>query len=155
MYQNNLNKNATDFPIPDYSLFDAGAYLFAKWKYEKWTIGGIRSDLRYLKANDFILQQMQTGFGQHVSPADDQKQIAIPSFDKSFGISLSLGTTYQLNDQVSLKANIARGIVQVSRNLLQWVRSWCICFRKPGFKPEFSLQEDIGADITLKTIHVI
>jgi iron complex outermembrane receptor protein len=32
MYQNNKSRNATDFPIPDYHLFDAGAYTYAKWK---------------------------------------------------------------------------------------------------------------------------
>lgn len=160
MYQNNLNKNATDFPIPDYSLFDAGAYLFAKWKYEKWTIGGgIRSDLRYLKANDFYTStNAQTGFGQHVSPAEDPKaNLQFPSFNKSFGgISLSLGTTYQLNDQVSLKANIARGyrapsITEFASNGLD-PGAHIIYLGNRDFKPEFSLQEDIGADITLKDL---
>lgn len=160
MYQNNLNKNATDFPIPDYSLFDAGAYLFAKWKYESWTIGGgIRSDLRYLKANDFYTStNAQTGFGQHVSPAEDAKaNLQFPAFNKSFGgISLSLGTTYQLNDQVSLKANIARGyrapsITEFASNGLD-PGAHIIYLGNRDFKPEFSLQEDIGADITLKDL---
>ncbi|RAJ26162.1 TonB-dependent receptor [Pedobacter cryoconitis] len=158
MYQNNLNKNATDFPIPDYSLFDAGAYLFAKWKYERWTIGGgVRSDLRYLKANDFYTStNAQTGFGQHVSPAEDPKaNLQFPSFNKSFGgISLSLGTTYQLSDQVSLKANVARGyrapsITEFASNGLD-PGAHIIYLGNRDFKPEFSLQEDIGADITLK-----
>ncbi|MBB6272967.1 iron complex outermembrane receptor protein [Pedobacter cryoconitis] len=160
MYQNNLNKNATDFPIPDYNLFDAGAYIFAKWKYEKWTIGGgIRSDLRYLNAQDFYTStNPQTGFGQHVSLAQDPKaNLQFPSFSKSFGgISLSLGSTYELSDQVSLKANVARGyrapsITEFASNGLD-PGAHIIYLGNRDFKPEFSLQEDIGADITLKDL---
>ena len=58
MYQNNLNKNATDFPIPDYNLIDFGSYIFAKWKYKKWTIsGGVRYDIRYLQGNNFYTRK--------------------------------------------------------------------------------------------------
>jgi iron complex outermembrane receptor protein len=160
MYQNNLNKNGTDFPIPDYNLFDAGAYIFAKWKYERWTIGGgVRSDLRYLNAHDFYTStNAQTGFGQHVLPAEDPKaNLQFPSFSKSFGgISLSMGTTYQLSDQISLKANIARGyrapsITEFASNGLD-PGAHIIYLGNRNFKPEFSLQEDIGADITWKDL---
>lgn len=160
MYQNNLNKNATDFPIPDYNLFDAGAYIFAKWKYERWTIGGgVRYDLRYLNAPDFYTStNPKTGFGQQVSLAEDPKAyLQFSSFSKSFGgVSLSLGTTYQLNDQVSLKANVARGyrapsITEFASNGLD-PGAHIIYLGNREFKPEFSLQEDIGADITWKDL---
>ncbi|QNK65011.1 TonB-dependent receptor [Pedobacter sp. PAMC26386] len=160
MYQNNLNKDATDFPIPDYNLFDAGAYLFAKWKYERWTIGGgIRYDLRHLNASDFYTAtNAQTGFGQHVSLAEiPDAKLQFPSFSKTFGgVSLSLGTTYQINDQVSLKANIARGyrapsITEFASNGLD-PGAHIIYRGNRDFKPEFSLQEDIGTDITFKDL---
>ena len=163
MYQNNLNKNATDFPIPDYNLFDAGAYVFAKWKYERWTIGGgARSDLRYLNAQDFYTStNAQTGFGQHISLAENPKAyLQFPSFSKSFsGVSLSLGTTYQLSDHVSLKANIARGyrapsITEFASNGLD-PGAHIIYLGNRDFKPEFSFQEDIGADITWKDLSML
>ena len=35
MYQANSNQNATDFPIPDYNLFEIGTYGYAKWKHQQ------------------------------------------------------------------------------------------------------------------------
>ena len=63
MYQDNKSKDATDFPIPDYNLLDAGSYIYAKWKQDKWTIsGGIRYDIRHLKGNDFYTVTDSTTF---------------------------------------------------------------------------------------------
>ncbi|MEJ7681470.1 MAG: hypothetical protein WKG06_27190 [Segetibacter sp.] len=60
MYQNNKNKKATNFPIPNYNLFDAGGYVYAKWKQNNWTVsGGFRYDIRILRAIIFILILMQ------------------------------------------------------------------------------------------------
>jgi len=113
MYQNNISKNATDFPIPNYNLFDAGIYGFAKWKHEKWTVGaGVRYDNRSLKGTDFYTRtDPVTGFARHITDGNiSGAYLQFPAFEKNFhGISLSLGSTYALNDQVSLKANIARG----------------------------------------------
>jgi len=162
MYQNNLNKNATDFPIPDYNLFDAGAYVFAKWKYENWTIGGgVRYDLRSLKANDFYTANNPlTGFSRQVSLAQDPNAyLQFASFNKSFGgVSLSLGTTYQLSERVSLKANIARGyrapsITEFASNGLD-PGAHIIYLGNRNFKPEFSFQEDVGAEVTLQDLSV-
>lgn len=49
MLQDNLNKDATEFPIPDYQLYDAGLYVYAKWTKNNWTLsGGLRDDIRYV-----------------------------------------------------------------------------------------------------------
>jgi iron complex outermembrane recepter protein len=152
MYQTNTNKNATDFPIPDYKLFDAGTYAYLKWKHNKWTIaGGLRYDHRsengdqmYIKANPV------TGFYGQVALSDSAGGIRqFQAFHLNFqGISGSLGTTYQLNDQVSFKVNIARGyrspnITEIASNGLD-PGAHIVYEGNLDFKPEFSLQEDAG-----------
>lgn len=159
MYQNNLNKDATDFPIPDYNLFDAGAYFFAKWKYDNWTIGGgLRYDIRYLKGSDFYTgTDPATGFGQQVMGNQAGAYLQFPSFNKTFnGTSLSIGTTYQVNDQISLKANVARGyrapsITEFASNGLD-PGAHIVYLGNRDFKPEFSLQEDIGAELATRDV---
>lgn len=38
MAQNNTNLDATDFPIPDYDLFDFGIFGHTKWKKDRWIL---------------------------------------------------------------------------------------------------------------------
>ncbi|WP_419801738.1 TonB-dependent receptor [Mucilaginibacter sp.] len=158
MYQNNISKNATDFPIPNYNLFDAGIYAFGKWKYQKWTIGaGVRYDQRHLKGDDFYTRpDPATGFDRQVKDGDIAgAYLQFPSFEKTFhGVSLSLGSTYALNDQISLKANIARGyrapsIPEFSSNGLD-PGAHIIYKGNRNFNPEFSLQEDLGIEVSTK-----
>jgi len=158
MYQNNISKNATDFPIPNYNLFDAGIYAFGKWKYQKWTIGaGIRYDQRHIKGGDFYTKtDPATGFDRQVNNGDTTGAYhQFQSFEKTFhGISLSLGSTYALNDQISLKANIARGyrapsIPEFSSNGLD-PGAHIIYKGNRNFNPEFSLQEDLGIEAITK-----
>ena len=160
MYQQNTNKNATDFPIPDYSLFDAGAFLFSKWKNNNWTVsGGFRYDIRQLKGRDFYtLTNDSTGFKNQVFVPDTAgAYLQFPSFNTSFnGISLSLGATYRISDKISLKANIARGyrapsITEFASNGLD-PGAHIIYLGDRNFKPEFNLQTDLGADYHDKNI---
>lgn len=155
MYQNNKSKDATDFPIPDYNLFDIGSYVYAKWKQNKWTIsGGFRYDNRYLQGNDFYSKiNRTTGFDQQVSPPGTAgAYLQFPAFTKTFnGTSLSIGTTYQLNEHVNVKANVAKGyrapsITEFASNGLD-PGAHIIYLGDRNFVPEFNLQEDIGADI--------
>lgn len=159
MYQNNISKAATDFPIPDYNLFDGGVYGFGKWKYAKWTVsGGLRYDLRHLNAKDFFIStDPKTEFDQRANGDTPGAHLQFPSFSKTFtGLSLSLGTTYQLTDQISLKANIARGyrapnITEFAANGLD-PGAHIIYLGNRNFNPEFSLQQDIGAEFNTKDV---
>lgn len=152
MYQANKSKDATDFPIPDYSLFDAGAYAFAKWKHNNLTIGGgLRYDHRSLSGNNFYTRtNPTTGFDEHVNNADGA-YLQFPALQKTFrGLSLSMGATYTLSDQVSLKANIARGyrapsITELASNGLD-PGAHIVYLGNRAFGPEFSLQEDVGIE---------
>lgn len=153
MYQNNRSKTATDFPIPDYHLLDAGAYMFAKWKGGDWTLsGGARYDMRHLQGADFYTTtDTVTGFLKKASAGSGAVN-QFPAFDKLFGgISVSMGATYQLSEAINLKANIARGyrapgITEFASNGLD-PGAHIIYLGNRNFGPEFSLQEDIGADL--------
>ena len=160
MYQNNKSKDATDFPIPDYNLLDAGSYIYAKWKQNKWTVsGGVRYDIRHLKGNDFYtVTDPTTFFSKKVSAPDTAgAYLQFPAFNKTFnGTSLSLGTTYEINKNISVKANIARGyrapnITEFASNGLD-PGAHIIYLGNRNFVPEFSLQEDVSAELFYKDI---
>ncbi len=150
MYQNNKNKNATDFPIPNYSLTDVGSYLYAKWKYLYWTIsGGIRYDRRNVSGADFYISNNTTGFNYQSGSGVAGATLQFPAFEKTFGgVSSSIGATYQVSDKISLKANIARGyrapgITELASNGLD-PGAHIVYLGNKNFVPEFSLQEDLG-----------
>jgi iron complex outermembrane receptor protein len=155
MLQENKSRDATDFPIPDYSLFDGGVYGYAKWKRDNWTVGGgLRYDQRNVSGDDFYTREdPQTGFDQHATNPTSADYLPFPAFKKKFtGVSFGLGTTYQINDQVSLKANIARGyrapnITELAANGLD-PGAHIIYRGNMDFKPEFSLQQDLGAEFS-------
>lgn len=151
MLQNNKSKDATDFPIPDYDLLDAGAYLHAKWKNNNWTIsGGFRYDNRFMRFDDFYKRKnAATGFDEQVLIPDTVNAILqFPEYKKTFGgFSASLGGTYQLNKHISFKANIGRGyrapnITEIASNGLD-PGAHIVYLGNRNFNPEFSLQEDI------------
>ncbi|ANI89046.1 energy transducer TonB [Arachidicoccus ginsenosidimutans] len=152
MYQTNSNKNATDFPIPDYHLFDIGSYFYGLWKYKQWTIaGGIRYDRRSENGDDmYIKANPVTGFYRQVFSNDTVGSAhQFNAFHFSFqGITGSVGATYALNNQISLKVNIARGyrapnITEIASNGLD-PGAHIYYVGNLDFKPEFSLQEDLG-----------
>lgn len=150
MFQNNQNQNATDFPIPDYGLIDAGIFGFSKWKYDQFTIsGGIRFDTRNIYGDDFYtILDANSGFEKQSSNVNGAK-LQFPSFDKTFtGTSFSIGSTYLFNEKLSLKANIGRGyrapsITEFASNGLD-PGAHIVYLGNRNFNPEFSLQEDIG-----------
>lgn len=160
MYQRNKSKDATDFPIPDYTLFDVGGYLYAKWKQDKWTVsGGLRYDIRRLQGNNFYtITDPGTDFSMRVQAADTaDAYLRFPAFSKIFhGVSLSLGATYKISRRLSLKANIARGyrapnITEFASNGLD-PGAHIVYLGNRKFIPEFSLQEDLGIDFYEKSI---
>ncbi|WP_324675425.1 TonB-dependent receptor [Hymenobacter sp. GOD-10R] len=152
MAQLNRNRDATDFPIPDYGLFDLGSYVFLKKSFGKLDLsGGARYDARRLTWDDFyVVPNPATGFDQRVSA---QKAAgAEPQFlalNKWFrGVSGSLGATYSLSERLLVKANVARGyrapnITEVGSNGLD-PGAHIVYLGNRSFQPEFSLQQDLG-----------
>jgi iron complex outermembrane receptor protein len=152
MYQDNTSTNGTEFIIPSYHQFDIGPFLLAKRSIDKLDIsGGIRFDTRSFKENDlYTSPDLATGFDKPVyGPDTAGAALRFPNYSKNFsGFSGSIGATYNFSDKFSVKANIARGfrapnIAELSAN---GVHPGTNIFQigNPDFKPEFSLQEDIG-----------
>ena len=152
MYQQNTVTNGTEFIIPSYHQFDIGPFATAKKTFNKLDIaGGLRFDLRsfnndalYTKANAI------SGFDMPVYGADTVgADKPFSKYSQTFsGLSGSIGATYNFSDQVSVKANISRGfrapnISEISAN---GVHPGTNIYQigNDNFKPEFSLQEDIG-----------
>ncbi len=151
MYQDNENLDGTDFTIPDYNLFDIGAFAFARWKGGNWTIsGGFRYDRRMQKWDDFYVGiNPETGFDQISDENDADADLMFPSFKKNFhDWSGSLGATYRVSDEVSLKANIGRAfrapnITELASNGLD-PGARIIYLGDRSFDPEVSVQQDVG-----------
>ncbi len=152
MYQTNKSKDATDFPIPDYHLLDAGIFLLAKKTVGRLDIsGGVRYDRRHVSWNDFYTgTDSYTGFSRQVRLPDTAgATLQFPAFDRVYsGVSGSLGITYALSNRVLLKANIARGyrspnITEIGSNGLD-PGAHIVYLGNRNFSPEFSWQQDIG-----------
>lgn len=159
MLQNNKNKDATDFPIPDYNLHDGGLYFYGKWKKDRWSVsGGIRYDLRHAQWNDFyVAEDALTGFEKQSDADNPNVDLQFEAFKKTYhGISGSVGATYQANKNISLKANIGRAyrapnITEIGSNGLD-PGAHIIYLGNRTFNPEFSLQEDLGINLKFKDV---
>lgn len=152
MQQTNTHKNATDFPIPDYNLFDIGVFLLAKKDVGKFSIsGGIRYDNRSVKWDDFYTRTNPlTGFKSQVKNNDTVgAQMRFGANKQSFtGVSASAGFTYTFSNEWYLKANIARGyrapnITETGANGLD-PGAHIYYIGNNAFKPEFNWQQDLG-----------
>lgn len=151
IYQSNLNKG-TEFIIPDYTLFDIGTFAFIKKSFSKLDVSaGIRYDNRIFKNDEMFTRLNQyTGFNMQVI-IPDTVGASHPFIDYNHtfsGLSGSFGVSYSLSDIFFIKANVARGyrapnISEISSN---GVHPGTNIYQigNPNFKPELSLQEDLG-----------
>jgi iron complex outermembrane receptor protein len=151
MAQVNQNKG-TEFIIPDYHLFDIGPFLHLKKSMEKLDLSaGIRFDSRFFSNDEmFVAKDPSTGFDMQVSSTSTlPKEKTFTKYAHSYyGLSGSAGISYRVNEDLTIKANIARGFR--APNILEISASGV----HPGtniyqignldFKPEFSLQEDLA-----------
>lgn len=151
MYQDNKNKG-TEFIIPDYRQLDLGPFVLASRTINKLDVSaGIRYDVRFYRNDPMYLRtDPQTGFDRQVnSPDTALARNPFYSFKHIFsGLSASLGLTYKFTDRLLIKSNIARGfrapnILEISAN---GVHPGTLIYQigNKNFKPEFSLQEDLG-----------
>ena len=153
MGQRSLNKG-TEFLVPEYGLFDIGAFAVAKKSIGKLDLsGGIRFDNRSENGKDLYLN------------ADDAKTTAsdpaavqrFSAFSKNFnGVSGSIGASLQLNDHWITKLNLSRGFRAPSIGELasNGVHDGTVRYEigNSGLKSEHSLQLDY--ELGYNTEHV-
>ncbi len=158
-YQNNTIGGATAFPIPAYHQFDIGPFAIIKKSFGKLDLsGGIRYDSRsftgqaaYIDTASGKFPELYTGS----NPTTTSNVISqFTALNKIFsGVSGSFGGSYNFSQAFLIKANIARGfrapsIAELSANGPD-PGSQIYHVGNSNFKPEFSVQEDIGAFLTL------
>jgi len=106
MQQSNVNKGL-EFLIPEYSLFDVGAFVFTQKTFKQLSLaGGIRFDNRNIQSESLYLDSLD----RPISLTDTSSTLKFNSFTKSFhDVSGSIGLSYQLNTLSTLKLNVSRG----------------------------------------------
>lgn len=163
-YQNNTIGDATDFPIPAYHQFDIGPFFIIKKTFGKLDLsGGARYDSRsfsgqaaYIDNTVPFYPSLYTGPNPTTAPNVTQQFSAL---SKTFtGATGSFGATYNFSNDFLIKANIARGfrapsIAELSANGPD-PGSQIYHVGNSNFKPEFNVQEDIGAFLTLPNVSV-
>jgi iron complex outermembrane receptor protein len=162
-YQNNTIGDATDFPIPAYHQFDIGPFFVIKKSFGKLDLSaGARYDTRSFSNSAAYVDTLgRGGFPQLYTGSNPETAANVTkqfdSFNKRFsGFSGSLGATYNVSDAFLIKGNISRGfrapsIAEISANGPD-PGSQIYHIGDKNFKPEFSLQEDIGTFLTLPNI---
>ena len=160
MLQHNDASKGSEFVVPNYRSFDLGPFIHFKKTFGKLDVAaGIRYDVRWFQ-NDSMYTHINpsTGFEATTAYTGDSTSTKQFSYYKHIfaGLSGSIGATYNLNDKLSIKANVARGYR--APNVFEIAAKGV----HPGtgiqqlgddnFKPEFSLQEDIGLFLESKHI---
>jgi iron complex outermembrane receptor protein len=161
-YQNNTIGDATDFPIPAYHQFDVGPFFIIKKSFGKLDLeGGARYDSRsfhgqaaYIDTTNAYYPSLYNGANPTTTPNVIQQ---FSTLNKTFtGATGSFGATYNFSNAFLIKANIARGfrapsIAELSANGPD-PGSQIYHMGDSNFKPEFNVQEDIGAFLTLPNV---
>ena len=164
MYQLNALGHSTDFPIPACHQFDIGPFFVIKKTFGKFELSaGARYDTRsfngkavYVDTAVVFFPTLYSGTSPSTAPNVIQQFGAL---NKTFsGTSGGLGATYIVSNQFLVKGNIARGfrapsIAELSANGPD-PGSKIYHIGNSNFKPEFSMQEDIGISLNLPTITV-
>lgn len=147
MYQRNSNKGV-EFLIPDYNLFDIGAFAIARRDIGHWSLsGGLRYDHRSLHSTALYVDST----GEKVDEPTPQDLTRFNAFNRSFSnITGSFGASFSVNKRLTLKANIASGyrapnIAELSAN---GVHEGTIRYEygNNDLKAENSIQADLGID---------
>ncbi len=132
-----INKNrAEELLIPEYHLFDAGGFVYTQRFFSKSTLsGGLRFDYRLVDTDGYI-------------DGSEVKFTALRKFFSNF--SGSIGFSAEPTDQVTLKANLARGfrapsIAELSSNGAHEGTNRYE-YGEQSLKSETSLQVDAGID---------
>ena len=137
MWQHSINEG-DEFLIPDYSLFDFGAFLTTTANVGSWALnGGLRFDNRHLNSHELM----------------DDGELRFQAFKRNFsGFTASVGAVWHATEHLDLRANAARGFraPNISELASNGVHEGSLRYEvgNRDLKPEFSLQFDLGAELT-------
>ena len=142
MYQTSKNEGE-EYLIPDYRLFDFGLYATAtKTLSDRWTLnGGVRYDHRRLHGDELM--------------EDDEQRFT--DFTRHFnGVTGSVGAVFNVNDNLNIKLNVARGFrtPNMSELASNGVHEGSVRYElgNQQLKAEYSLQADLGVDFTSRYV---
>ena len=141
MFQRSLNKGE-EFLIPDYRLFDIGAYATASKSWRKWTLsGGLRFDNRHL----------------HSYALSEEGEERFADFTRNFNaLTGSLGAVWHTNSHLNIRANVARGFRAPNLSELgsNGVHHGTLRYEigNPDLKAEHSWQGDLGFDYSSRYV---
>ncbi|MBS1765058.1 MAG: TonB-dependent receptor [Bacteroidetes bacterium] len=145
MMQNNKNEGR-EFLIPDYHLLDVGVFLFTQKEFKNLTLaGGIRMDNRHLNTKELYLDAE----GMPVSTPDSGSELKFTPLSKNYyGLSGSIGLSYQMSHSSTLKLNLSNGfrapdIASLSSNG-KHEGTFRYEIGNSKMKPEFSHQLDVS-----------
>ena len=137
MWQRSLNEG-DEYLIPDYSLFDFGAFVTTTANVGSWALnGGLRFDNRHLDSRELM----------------DDGALRFHAFKRDFnGFTASVGAVWHATEHLDLRANAARGFraPNISELASNGVHEGSLRYEvgNRDLKPEFSLQFDLGAELT-------
>lgn len=143
------------FVLPEYSLFDIGAFSILKKTIRSLTLlGGLRIDSRTLHGKDLFVDSAGTRINNH----DGSSIQRFSEYHSNFtGVSGSIGASYDINKNLYIKANLARGFraptaAETGQNGIHDGTPFYE-IGDPNLKPENSLQLDgtigvISDDVT-------
>ncbi len=143
MQQNSKNKG-TLLLIPEYDLFDFGAFAIANQKIGKLNLSaGIRYDNRSFHGHDNYIDED----GNQLSASDPGAIHRFTAYSSNFnGISGSLGAAFQVNENLYLKANVARGFraPNVAESGSNGIKDGTVVYEvgQPTLKPEQNIEVD-------------
>ena len=132
--------------IPNYNIFQVGAFAIANYKYKILTLsGGVRYDYRLFKAAD---QWVDSTTQEPVAPNAVNGFHEFTGFTTNFqGGSASLGATLNFKRDVFLKLNLARGYraPNVAECAANGVHDGTVVWElgDANLKPETSYEEDL------------
>lgn len=146
MVQKNTNKGE-EYLIPDYNLWSVGGFFFSQRTFaERFTLaGGLRFDTRNITTNPLVLTE------------DGNDVTRFRQIEENYqNISGSMGLSYQVNSQNTLKFNLSRGfrapnIAEIGSNG-KHEGTFRYEYGDPNLKPEISHQLDLG--YFLNTNHI-
>lgn len=159
---NGMRQNSQDrgtvYLVPEYNLFDVGAFAIAKKTFKKLSIsGGARYQLRNMQGHDLYTDSS----GNKVPSPNTESLHRFTAYNSNFtGFAGSIGATYDFTKHIYGKLNISRGwrAPNVAESGSNGIHDGTPFYEigDPNLKPEISTQVDLslGANTEDITIQV-